>query len=1247
VSNFHMDTIIRELLMPLVDYAMAAAMLSPNDVEELELRLSRAYRQGLGVSKNTSGAMLTLPKHMFGFGFTSLKQRYLDITLRTINRTLNSDSIPGQLGRAALHCHLGPHGNLPASVTATKWKDLRCPWLRKCSLIYALGDSVKLQTPDDFGGPQDDMLALIQQTPSPPPAELILPHLRRLWTLGLRSVAQLTIPGSSELYLLEDFTDCFPSANGDFKTSFGIIRRLLARANVPPRPTANGQPNLHSTSRTPARGTPTGAASRSGRRIVRPSQADETVREESQRMVAPMPPAAVAHRLPPRPTWRDISNKITFIKTEVNPDHDCQSSESARCFELGTNMANDHRMLIYHADGRLAGSVPWRQANSLHLRFQHACRDEHLRTELKPGSFAEEMCLLLTRYRNGELTDSSGAAANQKNHHALPHGVMQALHRAFSVATERFASPLNVHPETERYYSVFARDALFGARCDAYSLQWTGASVAHPEPETAAMNAALHWGIKSAAATTEPVLSIFVIPAIDDDVAHQQLLRHPMVQRLTRVPRGRFTFTPVCYTNLGRRRLQHAHHAVDFLIVANAAGLQQFDAKKTEALGDVLAQHGSRVSNANLPPPHPVTPPSLRPTPATVSLAGAFSRVDAEVPCARRMSQLAGQPLCVPAAATRPLKYTSTVIYTDGSSKFNIAGAGVVTLTPGAPPVTEEIHVGPGRSLKGELVGISSAVRSATDTDNITIASDCLTAMSAIQNGLYDAGSMHGHAEERELHLAVKLLQARAGRTTFIKVKSHIGITGNELADKAAEAGRTNPNLVRAPLPANAGPQPDDHPPKLSVLVAATDEPVLKADLAVICSNIVVEEIQAEERARVAAGRTNGQSVASRWIEAATDGDYINPTSFAFDKARLAAKVAHTANRCRMRQRPRNFGARCPAPDCQGKIYNQLHGRGACGNPTMRSLITDCSNESVHLVAAAALAGDVVGCTLLVNAGTKYGASKREDHTIPGWALPGPPGNRGFPDKPDLVLIKNWDGGPLGVQPPPTNTKRTPGYVGPTVTFVIVEHKMTQDLHLRQSRNYKRNVYAQLALALAVEGWDVELCTDVTDPSTWYGKDCDRGVPAHAPAKESPAEVDATEHDDSDIESVSSDGDDDSDDEAAQAQQSQESSQHPQPSQRAPLHIVPLERGEIRYPIHTIIVGQTGCHLASNKAALAALGVRPADIDGLLLSLSVNAVQRTHHCLAAYKHLCRGGPGTAHQHLAQARAPGPPSSGVG
>jgi hypothetical protein len=114
--------------------------------------------------------------------------------------------------------------------------------------------------------------------------------------------------------------------------------------------------------------------------------------------------------------------------------------------------------------------------------------------------------------------------------------------------------------------------------------------------------------------------------------------------------------------------------------------------------------------------------------------------------------------------------------------------------------------------------------------------------------------------------------------------------------------------------------------------------------------------------------------------------------------------------------------------------------------------------------------------------------------------------------------------------------------------------------------------------------------------------------------------VDETAHDNSDVESSSSD-DDQPDDTAPAPQPPPKKARSKRPE---PLRVIPMEEGEVRYPIHTIIVGHAGSQLESNKDALLALGIPQTKHKDLLLALSVNAVQRTHHCLVHYKHLCRG-----------------------
>ena len=124
-------TAIRETILPCAEHAMAAAALSPADVAELQLRINRAYRHALGLGACTSGAMLTLPENLFGFGLQPLQELYLQVTNRVWCRVLNDDGIPVQLGRALLDRQLRRHGNTMESIEKSNWADLQCPWLRK------------------------------------------------------------------------------------------------------------------------------------------------------------------------------------------------------------------------------------------------------------------------------------------------------------------------------------------------------------------------------------------------------------------------------------------------------------------------------------------------------------------------------------------------------------------------------------------------------------------------------------------------------------------------------------------------------------------------------------------------------------------------------------------------------------------------------------------------------------------------------------------------------------------------------------------------------------------------------------------------------------------------------------------------------------------------------------------------------------------------------------------------------------
>jgi hypothetical protein len=111
------------------------------------------------------------------------------------------------------------------------------------------------------------------------------------------------------------------------------------------------------------------------------------------------------------------------------------------------------------------------------------------------------------------------------------------------------------------------------------------------------------------------------------------------------------------------------------------------------------------------------------------------------------------------------------------------------------------------------------------------------------------------------------------------------------------------------------------------------------------------------------------------------------------------------------------------------RVFNLVHGRGGCRNTTMRGLITDCSNQSVHIVGDVARRDDG-SCTLLINAGRAPGtltsvdtsdipASPSEPQRAPPQRAPASPSEaqRGpaSPSEPQHSLdVRVPGGGPAG-----------------------------------------------------------------------------------------------------------------------------------------------------------------------------------------------------------------------------------------
>ena len=766
----------------------------------------------------------------------------------------------------------------------------------------------------------------------------------------------------------------------------------------------------------------------------------------------------------------------------------------------------------------------------------------------------------MTRYVDGERTDASGRATNVKDHWALPKGVIEALSELYSTNTHRFASPLNIDSRdiTVTYYTPYKRDALFGASYDAYSCQWRGASLAHPTFSAKEAHQALQWALRSAASTTEATLTILVLPPKfehdRDDAEYQRLLKHKGAQILFSIAE-----MPFQHSNF-TESLQKYRYPTPCLIVlvCNDAGHDNFCRSEDDpSYGASLAKlmrtvwhhkNGTLISmprdagkpqfKASLPPPWQRIPPqpACNPTPP-------YDNTDIQTPH----------------ISARNLAWAGTeIVYTDGSAKDGKAGAGIILADS---HIRVRMPEG-GTSLKAELVAIASALKASQKDLPLFVATDCLVALHAIRNSLDDRTYARTFKEWQALEHAMSALHARHAETTFLKVKAHAGIAGNEMADREATAARKLDEHVEEEL--DGGIRVEDYvdkQPVLPVITMPAGGPVDPKWAKNLTQNAMAHAARVAFEKATESNPKAIKPVHVRWMDEIAADNILPPTE-AFNKALLYKKagVRNTVNRCRTNQ----WVEKKKCSLCGTKVRNIFHPRGACKHTQLQNMSTLASNAQIQLVAKAVrdgLCGE--NSTLLVNAGIADTPNGAEDQTIPYFMLPcdtwGPHGHRrwvtdgygadifpheSFPAKPDMVLLKNWkQEGPDHV---PTEEEKA------NIIVVIMEHASTQDLYTTDPYLNKSAKYYPLVLALQQEGWNVEL-------------------------------HEAQRRDD----------------------------------------IEDLEEGEFFHPIHTVITGHAGSHRLSNIDALQALGVRPKDVHDTLHKMSLQAAESLHACISTYKMLCK------------------------
>jgi ribonuclease HI len=339
---------------------------------------------------------------------------------------------------------------------------------------------------------------------------------------------------------------------------------------------------------------------------------------------------------------------------------------------------------------------------------------------------------------------------------------------------------------------------VFGANTDAYSTKWEGASEANPPHDAEAMEKAVRWAIFSAEKSTSPTLTAFILPKTGAN-AYQKSLTHPMIRQLGCIEREHISFKTSDHWKTGQPYKHQSREDVTMFVVANQAGLDKFlhMQQLRQQIARASLKHGKKSVILN----------------DIAQLESSDTDIDSELmrglyepKTFDQATQAPGLPWgqgYVPSTdedeegKIRPQlkRYDpDSMVYTDGSRKedTNLTGSGVYGWKDG---VEEHIRIRPSRSgpvhtiNRAELIALLYALCHWHGQSDLVIATDSAYAMQSINEHLQNPEAHRYNKHKNLFRAIIKQLLTRAQRqqnTSIVKVKSHIQIRGNEIADALA-----------------------------------------------------------------------------------------------------------------------------------------------------------------------------------------------------------------------------------------------------------------------------------------------------------------------------------------------------------------------------------------------------------------------------------------------------------------------------
>ncbi len=533
-------------------------------------------------------------------------------------------------------------------------------------------------------------------------------------------------------------------------------------------------------------------------------------------------------------TDNNLKNKVTIETRPVNPQLDI---EPTGAYELTTRTVPVCQMTkqgvilgvrkvgavcAYDPDGKFVGAVPEARLHDLYSRFVHtATYKPDIFKKFDVVSFEMEIALMLQRYKNG--TANLEAATNEvktENHWATPNPLQEIFMEFFTISEEVYSGPHNYNLKMLDYRTAHERDQVFGATHDAYSKPLSGSSAANPEYEHDEMHKAMKWAVYSALRSKQPTLTLLLLPDWSEtsNTAYNKWykMQPNIVRTVATIPRKLFKFSKPMFLSPEDEFAGNPRWDVKVMIVANVAGYDKYCKIKDDAtykkflarVATVLSQINEKCITSQQLAKHCKHFPAITDDTEnehlgqfdpTMNPGKTFKRaMEKELVATDEPPMLQQQYPLVPNNTKTRMDWTQ-VLYTDGSKmdKTNEQGNDITRV--GAAVYKPDSVTG----LQGTYVRINPGGRGATKTinrselialkhalqmdDGRQIATDSLVSLSNINRALADHHNLE-FSKHYDLLKAIRtIIQNRQHPVHLIKVKSHAGIIGNEMADKYAK----------------------------------------------------------------------------------------------------------------------------------------------------------------------------------------------------------------------------------------------------------------------------------------------------------------------------------------------------------------------------------------------------------------------------------------------------------------------------